>query len=102
MEFAASALTPGWVTEPDDPAVHWLPAPASWMSLTCQPPAAETTVTAYWVVLVDVPCVVASCCAMLTTNVIDPGPNERIEAIPPLLVETCFCAVRCAATPGVA
>jgi hypothetical protein len=62
----------------------------------------ETTVTAYWFELFVVPDAVASRCAMLTTNVIDPAPNDRIEAIPPLLVEICFCALRSAATPGVA
>ena len=71
---------------PDDPGVHWLPAPASSTSLTCQPVALETTVTAYCFVLFEVPDVVASRCAMLTRNVIDPVPNDRIEAIPPLLV----------------
>ena len=48
--------------------------------------------TAYCFELFEVPDVVASRCAMLTTNVIDPVPNDRIEAIPPLLVEICFCA----------
>ena len=58
--------------------------------------------TAYCFELFVVPEVVASRCVMLTTNVIDPAPNDRIEAIPPLLVEIYFCALRSAATPGVA
>ena len=73
---SSSATTTPMAIGADDPGVHWLPAPASSTSLTCQPVALETTVTAYCFVLFAVPDVVASRCAMLTTNVIDPVPNE--------------------------
>ena len=62
------------------------------MSLTSQLPGPGTQVTAYCVVIVEVPCVEVSFCAMFTRNVIDrePDENDRICAIPPLPCDTCL------------
>ncbi len=74
------------------------------MSFTSQVPPWETTVTAYcWGGAVVAGCVEVTCWLMVTTNVIETGavPNERIELIVPLPVDTCLSASRCAATPAV-
>ena len=73
-------------------------------SLTCQVPPEETTVTAYCCGgAVVAGCVEVTCWLMVTTNVIETGvvPNERIESIVPLPVDTCLSAARGPATPAV-
>ena len=80
------------------------PSEDSSMSLTCQVPPDETTVTVYWAGgAVVAGCVEVTCWLIVTTNVIDVGPvpNERIESIVPLPVDTCLSAARGSATPAV-
>jgi len=73
------------------------------MSLTSQALPDEETVTAYWLAAVLVGWVDLTCWLIVTRNVIDVGPvpNERIESIVPLPVDTCLSAIRGPATPDV-
>ena len=79
------------------------PSPDSSMSFTCQALPDEITVTVYWPVMDFAGCVEVTCWLIVTRNVIDVGllPNELIESIVPLPVDTCLSAVRGPATPGV-
>ena len=71
------------------------------MSLTCQLPPEPVRVTAYRVLPLLVPLVVASRCPAVTMNVMLDGPNARSELITAVPVETCCWLVRRLATPGV-
>ena len=58
--------------------------------------------TVYWPVIDFAGCVELTCWLIVTRKVIDVGlvlPNELIESIVPLPVDTCLSAVRGPATP---